>query len=409
MDHTKNKVFKLIGKAQHYAWGGHSFISSLLGHSNNDHKPIAEYWMGAHNNASSEIFLNDGKTVKLNEYIGKFPLETLGEPVFEKFGKLPYLLKILDVKDMLSIQVHPSKENAEIEFAKEQASGIPVDAPNRNYKDNNHKPELALALGEFWLLHGFKSVQKLKSILQQVYELKPLLTVFESGGYYELYRVAMEMDQQAVNQMLQPLLDKIIPAYQKNQLEKTDEHFWAARAALTYNQPNKIDRGIFSIYFFNLLKLQPGEAIFQEAGLPHAYLEGQNVEIMSNSDNVLRGGLTPKHIDVTELLEHIKFEETIPHIIYEKKLDDHVWSYPTTAADFELSKIELNKNEHASVISESAEIFFVMKGTVEVKEQAHRLALSKGEAFVSFHASGFDIEASDDSLLYVASVPFPQP
>jgi mannose-6-phosphate isomerase len=406
MDHAKNKVFKLIGKAQHYAWGGHSFIASLLGHPN---KPIAEYWMGAHHNASSEILFNDGKTAKLNEYIGKFPLETLGEPVFEKFGKLPYLLKILDVKDMLSIQVHPSKENAEIEFAKEQASGIAVDAPNRNYKDNNHKPELALALGEFWLLHGFKSEQKLKSTLQNVYELKPLLTVFESGGYYELYRVVMEMDQQVVNQMLQPLLDKIMTAYQKNQLEKTDEHFWAARAALTYNQPDKIDRGIFSIYFFNLLKLNPGEAIFQEAGLPHAYLEGQNVEIMSNSDNVLRGGLTPKHIDVKELLKHIKFEETIPRIIYEKKLDDHVWSYPTTATDFELSKIELKKNEHASVISESAEIFFVMKGNVEIKEQAHRLTLSKGEAFVSFHASGFDIDASDNALLYVASVPFPQP
>jgi len=150
-----------------------------------------------------------------------------------------------------------------------------------------------LALSEFWLLHGFKPAEELERTLQAIPELAFLTPVFTKGGYQELYKTVMELPQAEVNRILQPLLDRIIPAYREGKLSQNDEHFWAARAADTYNEPGRIDRGIFSIYLFNLLNLHPGEAIFQAAGLPHAYLEGQNVEIMANSDNVLRGGLTP--------------------------------------------------------------------------------------------------------------------
>jgi mannose-6-phosphate isomerase len=409
MELNKNKVFILTGKVQHYAWGGSSYIAKLLNIRNEDRKPFAEYWMGAHDNASSDIIINDKERIKLNEYISSFPSETLGSDKVKQFGKLPYLLKILDVKDMLSIQVHPSKENAEKEFAEENKKNIPLNALRRNYKDNNHKPELMLALGEFWLLHGFKSEFKLKAVLTAVPELKFLLTFFDNGGYYELYKTVMEMEQGMVNKTWQPILDRIIPAYQSNQLQKSNEGFWAARAALTYNEPGIIDRGIFSIYLFNVLHLQPGEAIFQDAGLPHAYLEGQNVEIMANSDNVLRGGLTQKHVDVNELLKHVKFEETIPKIIHEKKIADHVATYVTPAPDFELAKIEINDGESVFSISRSTEIFIVLCGIVEVKENLQNsFRLLTGGAFVGFDAAAFTITADKKAILYRASVPFPQ-
>lgn len=409
MELNKNKVFKLIGKVQHYAWGGSSYIAQLLNIQNEEKRPFAEYWMGAHGNASSEIIINGDARIKLNEYIKLFPAQTLGNEAARKFGRLPYLLKILDVKDMLSIQVHPSKINAVKEFADENKKNIPISAPHRNYRDDNHKPELMLALSEFWLLHGFKSESHMKAVLQKTPELSFLLGIFAEGGYHELYRTVMEMDQEIVNETLQPLLDRIIPAYQNNQLKKSEEDFWAARAALTYNEPGKIDRGIFSVYLFNLLQLHPGEAIFQDAGLPHAYLEGLNVEIMANSDNVLRGGLTQKHIDVNELLKHVKFEETLPRIIHGKMIADHTEAYITPAPDFELSKIEMSDGESVFLISKSIEIYIVLSGSVEVEENPkNNFTRSTGGAFVSFDAASFTITAEKKAVLYRASIPFPQ-
>src|SRR5258708_32329491 len=178
----------------------------------------------------------------------------------------------------------------------------------------------------------------------------------------------MELPQSSVNEALQPLLDRIVPAYRDGRLSRNEEHFWAARAAATYNEPGRIDRGIFSIYLFNLLNLHPGEAIFQDAGLPHAYLEGQNVEIMANSDNVLRGGLTPKHVDVPELLKHVKFEATHPRIISDDQTGNAqpivagpITTYRTPAPDFELSKIALLQNEQVEILAHSVEIFIVLE------------------------------------------------
>ncbi len=251
----------------------------------------------------------------------------------------------------------------------ENEKGIALAAPHRNYKDDNHKPELMLALSEFWLLHGFKPEEELMSILVTVPELKFLQSVYSAEGYKGLYKTVMEMPQQEVNTALKPLLDRILPLYKKQQLRPQEEHFWAARAALTYNEGEKIDRGIFSIYFFNLLNLHPGEAIFQDAGLPHAYLEGQNVEIMANSDNVLRGGLTPKHVDVPELLKHVRFEATHPHIIRENDTPGHITVYRTPAPDFELNRISLLAGEEVTMQSHSVGIFLVLQGKVQVEEQ----------------------------------------
>jgi mannose-6-phosphate isomerase len=401
MQQGKN-VFKLKGKIQQYAWGGQTYLSKLLSVANPENKPFAEYWLGAHDNAPAE--LEGTEPAKLNEYIRQQPESRLGAVVAQRFGRLPYLLKILDVKDMLSIQVHPTKKNAELEFAMENEKGIALAAPHRNYKDDNHKPELMLALSEFWLLHGFKPEEDLMHILSTVHELRFLQPTFSMGGYKGLYKEVMEMPQQKVNSLLKPLLDRIIPLYQQRLLRKQDEDFWAARAALTYNEGDNIDRGIFSVYFFNLLNVHPGEAVFQDAGLPHAYLEGQNVEIMANSDNVLRGGLTPKHVDVPELLKHVRFEATHPHIIRENNTPGHIVIYKTPAPDFELSKINLQAGEMVTIQSHSVEIFLVLEGKVQV-EDSNGFDRKAGDAFIAFDKAKLNLRADQDTLLYRASVP----
>jgi len=412
----ENNVFKLKGKVQHYAWGGHSFIPRLLSVPNPEDQPFAEYWMGAHDNAPSELVFESGSTtmtVPLNGYIKEWPEPTLGSYVAGRFGRLPYLLKILDVKDMLSIQVHPSKKNAELEFAAENKKGIALNAPTRNYKDDNHKPELMLALSEFWLLHGFKPAEALELTLQAIPELAFLAPVFKKEGYHGLYKTVMELSQSGVNDKLQPLLDRITPDYHAGRLTRNEEHFWAARAAETYNEPGKIDRGIFSIYLFNLLNLHPGEAIFQDAGLPHAYLEGQNVEIMANSDNVLRGGLTPKHIDVAELLKHVKFEATLPRIISSDPTGNAqpivagpITTYRTPAPDFELSRIALPQNEQIAIQARSVEIFIVLEGEVLVEENPANAFLRKtGDAFLAFDTAKLELRARENAVIFRATVP----
>jgi mannose-6-phosphate isomerase len=227
----------LTGTVKHYDWGGNDFIPSLLNVSNSGQQPYAEYWMGVHPQAACKVELENGKFVLLPEIISREGKKALGEYVFTRFGNLPYLLKALDVKKMLSIQVHPSKAAAEKDFEKENAAGIPLDSPNRNYKDNNHKPELMVAMGEFWLLHGFKLPDLLKQTLNDVPELRSLLPIFEQVGYEGLYRHVMEMPQDKVNEQLDPLVERIIPLYKTGKLKKSSADYWAARGSLTFSNP----------------------------------------------------------------------------------------------------------------------------------------------------------------------------
>lgn len=365
---------------------------------------MAEYWLGAHDSASS-ILVTDLGEMPLNQLIQSGKEKILGISVARRFGRLPFLLKILDVKNMLSIQVHPSKHTAEVEFAAENRFNIPLNAAHRNYKDDNHKPELMVALSDFWLLHGFKPVTRLNETLRSVPELGSLIAIFDSTGYDQLYKTVMEMPQQTVNEMLQPLLDRVIPLYLEDKLKRNQEDFWVARAAITFNQQSKIDRGIFSIYFFNLLHLNPGEGIFQDAGVPHAYLEGQNVEIMANSDNVLRGGLTTKHIDVKELMKNVRFEETIPEILRPQKTRDKEEQYKTAAPDFKLSRFHLKKGETASFQTVTGEIGLVMEGDVILESGTNQLKLHKGEAAFIMNHQKIILQALSDAELYKASVP----
>jgi mannose-6-phosphate isomerase len=409
MPHYTAGLSRLKGVIRSYDWGGTEFLSKLLSHPNPQGKPMAEYWLGAHEMDAAVVFTPDGE-VRLDDYVAGNKQLVLGKTIARKFGRLPYLLKILDVTNMLSIQVHPTKHEAEIEFARENRQKIALNAPDRNYKDDNHKPELAVALTEFWLLHGFKPVDKLTATLEAISELRGLVEIFSATGYDQLYKTVMEMPQQSVNQLLQPLLDRIVPLYTAGQLKKSDENFWAARAALIFggnekNEPRAIDRGIFSIYFFNLLRLREGEGLFQDAGVPHAYLEGQNVEIMANSDNVLRGGLTNKYIDVKELMKHIKFEETVPNIILPEQTNNWEQLYRTGAPDFKLSRFILKKNEACGFESVSGEILFVLKGTVSISSEKDHLLLNKGEAAFIISHRQVSLKCVADAEMHRASVP----
>ncbi len=399
-----NKFYKIKGEIQNYEWGGKSFIPNLISENINKNYSYAEYWLGAHLKAPSKVFTEKG-IISLDLFLNENPKETLGKQVAKNFGKLPYLFKVLDVREMLSIQVHPSKEAARIGYKNENKKGIPLNASNRNYKDENHKPEIMVALTEFWLLHGFLDVNKLTRNIKETPELSFLLPIFLEDGYTGLYKKVMEYSQDEVNEVLKPLVERILPKYLNNELEKSSPEFWAAKSLVNKESKN-IDKGIFSIYFFNILKLSRGEAIFQDAGVPHAYLEGVNMELMANSDNVLRAGLTNKHIDVSELIKNTKFEATIPDILKGvRNIENGEVIYKTLAKDFELSKIELSESIVHRSISNSLEILILIKGTATFTQGNETMSLEKGQAILVKADTAYKIETNSEVEIYKASVP----
>lgn len=398
-------AYKLNGKVQRYAWGGYEFIPRLLHQPNPDHQPFAEYWLGTHEKAPSEIVLSDETSMPLNQFIASNPEKYLGEETQHEFGRLPYLFKILDVRDMLSIQVHPTREEARIGFARENTLGVPLDSPNRNYKDDNHKPEMMVALSEFYLLHGFREDNSLREILGSTPELRSLVPYYDKKGYQSLYSHVMNMPQFRINEMLQPLLNRILPSYLQGKIAKQRPDFWAARAlASGMTQMDSPDRGIFSIYLLNLVRMEQGEGIFQAAGIPHAYLEGQNVELMANSDNVLRGGLTPKHVAVEELLKHTRFEGITPRIIKPAASPAGVSDYASPVADFNLTKIEISDGQEIDNQPESLEISILLSGELTVSSTAD-LTVKSGEAFCCFPCEKSRWRASGPTVVFKASVP----
>lgn len=398
------KVFELKGYLQQYAWGGTHFIPNLLGFDVDNH-PYAEYWLGAHSNAPAIVRTVKGD-IPLDELIASRPKEFLGERVAEQFGRLPYLFKILDVYEMLSIQVHPTKSEAVKGFIRENELNIPVSAPQRNYKDDNHKPEIMVALGEFWLLHGFLPKQELMEVLQSTAEFNNLIPVFEKHGYKGLYRYVMELPADASDAILKPIANRVLPLFHAHKLSKVSPDYWAAKAFANFGVEGPLDKGIFSIYFFNIVKVEKGEAVFQDAGIPHAYLEGQNIELMANSDNVLRGGLTLKHVDVAELLDHVIFEETVPEILTGvKDQDGKIKTYKSPAPDFELSCIHLDGKQRVSLQSKSLEIFFVLSGKALVSQGDTSLISKKGEAFLVMASADITISSLHGATIYRATIP----
>jgi len=393
-------MHSLKGRIQHYTWGGNTFIPSLF-HQAPDQQPAAEYWLGIHPGAPSQVLLGQGASTSLQALINSDKTRYLGESVRDQFGNIPYLLKILDVKDMLSIQVHPNKQAAEEGFKKENELAIPLTAPNRNYKDDNHKPEMMVALSDFWLLHGFSP--NIEQHLDAYGFLNGFREIFRAEGIKGLYQQVMELPQEEVDRLIAPHIEAIMPLYEAHQLPKSSPDFWAARAVLSFCGDGHFDRGIFSIYLFNILNLKPGEGIFQGAGLPHAYLEGQNIELMSNSDNVLRAGLTPKHVDIPELLANTAFVPTIAEII-PGSLNKTVQPYPCPIGDFSLTAYFLSAGEKMEFTVTSPSIFLMLNGKAQWKGNASA-DLEGATAFFSAPGETLLAEATVDTNLFWAAVP----
>lgn len=382
-----SSIHLVRGVVKHYDWGGHHFLPAIL-NSEDTQKPYAEYWMGTHPQGISQLENVDGSIFSLKD----------------KISNLSFLLKVLDVRDMLSIQVHPTKSAAKIEFERENKEGIDLSAPTRNYKDDNHKPELMVALSSFWLLHGFKVERQLKETLKSVNEFSSLLPVWESGGNEALYKYVMNLSQQESDQLLLPLLERLSSQYQKGALPKSSPDFWAARAGEMYCKNGHADRGIFSIYFFNLVHLNPGEAVFQNAGIPHAYLEGQNVEIMANSDNVLRGGLTSKHVDVPELMKHTRCEGIIPQRLLPQKKDEPVEWFETPVTDFRLGVLSLEGGLKKELQKQQPCFLLSLSGTVELISGGTQLTLKQGQIAAFWDGSvPLTISSLSKAVVYVAT------
>lgn len=393
-------IFKLQGKVQHYEWGGVSFLPELLDINNSQNLPFAEYWLGVHPSALALVNIHH-QWVPLQQLIDENPEATLSKPIHARFGNIPYLLKVMDVKDMLSIQVHPSKEAAMAGFERENQLGIPLNAPYRNYKDRNHKPEVMLAISEFWLLHGFKEKAKLEKVLADVFEFQILFPLFRKEGLQSLYRFIMEMDQQSVNDLLLPLVKREIRNKQDGILTKENPGWWVAKHFNNQAPTGNIDRGIFSIYFFNIVCLKPGEGIFQGAGVPHAYLEGQNIELMSNSDNVLRGGLTKKHIDVPELLANTDFTPIIPAILKGQTIRDGETVFHFPVPDFSLTHLSLEEHLIFEDTALSPEIWIAVEGGVIINDE---MLIKKGESFIVFPGHAYRLQPTGKTVLYKAFV-----
>jgi len=394
-----SQLFPLKGAIQNYAWGGKTFIPELLGVENSEQEPFAELWMGAHNRGPAQVQHN-GQSTTLDDFIAQNPQHTLGQAVAKKFdNRLPYLFKVLDVRKMLSIQSHPTKAQAEIGFQKENEIGVPLDAKHRNFKDDNHKPEIMVALTDFYLLHGFKSKVAIAETLRAVLEFAPLQEKFTGQDIFELYKFIMELPQEGVNKILAPLQQRLEA---ENPFDKTQPDYWAYLAFQDYTTAEgNFDRGIFSIFLFNVVELKPGEGIFQDAGIPHAYLEGVNMELMANSDNVFRGGLTPKHIDVPELLQHLVVESVDPKILQGEQVSDTERVYRTPAPDFELSRIDLQAKQTYAQTATAPDTLIVLEGKVEADGKTYE----RGEIFFAPAGTTYSIKAVEKATLFRATVP----
>ena len=406
----KENIFPITGKifSKPYNWGGTHLIPETLGFIPEPGTPYAEYWITTHHKAPAQLLLSDGSTLALEEAINTNQVRVLGKDVAQKYGDLPFLFKLLDAEEMLSVQLHPTKKQAEIGFEEENKKGIPLTDDKRTYKDNNQKFEICVALGDFWLLNSFMPKDKLKKSLSEVKVLNFLLPLFSDGDYKKLYtHVMVDMTDEEVNEMLETLAKRIIPLYEANRLEKENPDYWAAKAMKYMDMLNgNFDRGLFSIYFLNMLHLKKGEAAKQGSGVLHAYLHGPIIEVMTTSDNVVRAGITSKYIDIDALMKLTNFEGAEPTIILGKKdTEREEENYHFLTDIFTVSKILLEKDKPYKNKSYSAEILIGLEGVATISAYGKTLQLGKGNSIIVFADTEYEITGNENDTVYKTSVP----
>ncbi|MBY8069973.1 mannose-6-phosphate isomerase, class I [Vibrio fluvialis] len=390
MNTITTPFFVMKNKIQNYAWGSSDSIEQLFDIANPNKHPQAEIWMGAHPNGCSEVELN-GSSLLLSELIAQDKSRFLSQQTAAQFGELPYLFKVLAAAQALSVQVHPSKEEAQAGYAKENAAGIDIKAANRNYKDPNHKPELVYAITPYQAMNGFRSIS---SIIDHFEPLKieciqPLVEELRNNqheqGLQQFFTLLLSLTGDAKRQAVEKLL-----AYAQSHQSQSIS---TLILELAEQYPNDI--GLFAPLMLNVLTLQPGEAMYLDARTPHAYLKGTGLEIMANSDNVLRAGLTPKHMDVLELAKCTRFAEKPESTLLLTPIEqDGALLYPVPVDDFKFALY--TKPSQTSVTVSSAEIIFpIDEDATLISDEGIEVTIRKGQSvFVPAYTAHYQLSSA---------------
>jgi mannose-6-phosphate isomerase len=383
-------VVALEGVARRYAWGSSTAVPQLLG-VEPDGQPWAELWFGAHPDDPAVVAAD---RTTLDAVIAADPHAALGADVVAHLGpRLPFLLKLLAAGKALSIQVHPTLGQARAGFALEEAAGVARDAPDRNYRDDNHKPELICAITEFEAVCGFRdpaeTVRMLDALaMPELADLRAALT--GSQGLRAAFVYLLTLDDPA----------PVVAALSSARIPPP----WAgtARAIGLAASDFPGDVGVALTALLNYVRLAPGESLFMGAGNVHAYLRGLGVEIMANSDNVLRCGLTPKHIDVPELLRITDFTALDdPRLAGDRQASGVDFAVPVP--DFRLLRIDLDAHAGSyDVRLPGPMIVLSVSDAVGVAAEADVVALTPGQAaFIAARDSGVSLSGS--GVVFVAT------
>lgn len=396
-------IYRLQNIIQEYAWGSRTVIADLLGEPTPSPRPQAELWMGAHPKAPSMVNIN-GRWSSLKDLIDDTPEAVLGKPVAERFdNRLPYLFKVLAAEKPLSIQAHPDRKQAREGFKRENASGIALNAPDRNYKDDMHKPEMICALTPFWALNGFRKIDDIIVNLKRccptgaAVEVNGLIRRPDAVGLKQFFESMVT----ASADRIRSILEEVTATACKN-ADPDPMTRWTASLHEAY--PG--DVGVLAPLYLNLVCLAPGEAMFLPAGQLHAYLQGSGIELMANSDNVLRGGLTSKHVDVPELLKTLRFEGKNTQVLHPVTQESGERVYPSQVPEFVLSVLSVTAEfSFTSREDRSTEILICIDGRATVSNLGcdEPLSVKKGESVVVLAAaSRYSVEGR--ATLYKAAV-----
>ncbi|MCB9059059.1 MAG: mannose-6-phosphate isomerase, class I [Calditrichae bacterium] len=400
------KPYRLKNPIQNYSWGtknNQAFIPRLLGFIPEKDKPYAELWMGAHPKAPSSIELESG-SMNLQEFINANPEKILGKEVAKRFSnKLPFLFKVLSAAEALSIQAHPNKKQAELLHKKD-----PV-----NYPDDNHKPEIAIALDNLYALIGFRPFPEIQSVFENFPELKSFIgTKFFEQLVNEFQETKNERSA------LKKLYEKLshIVSFKKNDFDtaiklmriKINAHKdvpdLREKLFLDLNDKYGSDIGLISLYLLNLVELKKGQGIFLNAGIPHAYLEGNIIECMANSDNVVRAGLTPKFQDSETLLKIMEYKSGIPEI-FESAIDTDEYIYGVPVPEFQIKFLSGKPNESKKHIIKSVQILILIEGALNLITEKSSIKISTGSSLlIPASLKKYEIHFEKFSEIFIAYV-----
>ena len=378
----------LRGAVRTYAWGSHTAIAEFTGRPSPAAHPEAELWLGANPGDPAQLETDDGEK-SLLEAIRADPEGQLGAATRERFGDaLPFLAKVLAADEPLSLQAHPSAQQAREGFAHEDARGVPLSAPTRNYRDRSHKPELIVALGPFEALAGFRPVERSIEYLRAlaVPDLDPSIGLLsgqaDADGLRALFTTWITAPQSTLDVLVPAVLDGAVNYLRSGATEFAAE----AKSALELGERYPSDAGVLAATLLNRISLAPGEGIYLPAGNLHTYLHGVGFEVMANSDNVLRGGLTPKHVDVPELLRVLDFTPTDDLVIRPAvTADGFELAYDTPALEFALSLLSLDgellgHQVDAPARHDGPQVLLCSEGSVQVHAKTNSLTLHRGAA-----------------------------